>query len=38
LSLTLARPSDPSPTDMSIFTDKVWALDTRLYKPDPLAE
>lgn len=38
LALTLARPLEPSPTDVSVFTDKVWALETRLYKPDPLAE
>lgn len=36
MSLTAARPEKPSALDMGDFTDKVWALDTRLYKPDPL--
>ena len=37
MSLTYSRP-DPPPTVncTAEFTDKVWALDTRLYKPDPL--
>lgn len=37
MALTCARP-DPPPTVncAAEFTDKVWALDTRLYKPDPL--
>ena len=37
MALTCARP-DPPPTVNCAgeFTDKVWALDVRLYKPDPL--
>lgn len=36
MSLTAARPEVPAAIDMGDFTDKVWALDTRIYKPDPL--
>lgn len=36
MSLTAARPDVPAAIDMGDFTDKVWALDTRLFKPDPL--
>jgi predicted ATPase len=44
LALTLCHMIEPSTDvgehraaiDMGDFTDKVWALDTRLYKPDPL--
>jgi 3'-5' exoribonuclease len=38
MSLTYARP-DPTPAaeGAAEFTDKIWALETRLYKPDPLA-
>jgi len=36
MALTAARPDVPAAIDMGDFTDKVWALDTRLYKPDPL--
>lgn len=37
MALTNARP-DPAPTTGPTcdFTEKVWALDTRLYRPDPL--
>jgi 3'-5' exoribonuclease len=39
MALTCARP-DPPPTASCAaeFTDKVWALDTRVYRPDPLKE
>ncbi|MCI0362509.1 MAG: HD domain-containing protein [Phycisphaerales bacterium] len=37
LSLTCARPDPPPTVECAAeFTDKVWALDTRLYKADPL--
>jgi 3'-5' exoribonuclease len=36
MALTAARPDVPSANDTAEFTDKMWALDTRLYKPDPL--
>lgn len=36
MALTAARPDVPAAINMGDFTDKVWALDTRLYKPDPL--
>jgi 3'-5' exoribonuclease len=37
MSLSCARPDPPPTVDCaSEFTDKVWALETKLYKPDPL--
>jgi 3'-5' exoribonuclease len=36
MSLTCARPDPPISTDCSEFTEKVWALETRLYRHDPL--
>jgi 3'-5' exoribonuclease len=37
LALTAARPvGGPAIESMGPFTDKIWALDTRLYRPDPL--
>jgi 3'-5' exoribonuclease len=36
MAITCARPDVPSTTDCAEFTDKMWALDTRIYKPDPL--
>ncbi len=36
MALTAARPEVPAAIDLGDFTDKVWALDTKLYKPDPL--
>lgn len=37
MSLSCARPDPPPTVDcVSEFTDKVWALETKLYKPDPL--
>ncbi len=37
MALTAAR-SDPFPMvdNPTEFTDKIWALDAKLYKPDPL--
>lgn len=37
MALAHARPDQPIPGDARPFTDKIWALDTRLYRPDPLA-
>lgn len=36
MSLAAARPDHPLP-DGGNFTEKLWALDTKLYRPDPLA-
>lgn len=36
MALSAARPQTPAAIDMGDFTDKIWALDTRVYKPDPL--
>lgn len=37
MALTCARPDPPPTVECAAeFTDKVWALETRLYKPDPL--
>lgn len=39
MALSAARPDQPSAIDgLSDFTDRIWALDTRLYKPDPLKQ
>jgi 3'-5' exoribonuclease len=35
MSLDAARPHDPPTAQTGPFTEKVWALETRLYKPDP---
>jgi 3'-5' exoribonuclease len=37
MALSAARPDSPVIDSAAEFTDKIWALDTRLYKPDPLA-
>jgi 3'-5' exoribonuclease len=36
MSLSAARPEIPAAIDQGDFTDKIWALDTKIYKPDPL--
>jgi 3'-5' exoribonuclease len=36
MALSLARPGGHVPPGAD-FTDKIWGLDTRLYRPDPLA-
>jgi 3'-5' exoribonuclease len=37
MALTCARPDPPPTVECAAeFTDKIWALETRLYKPDPL--
>jgi 3'-5' exoribonuclease len=36
MAMSLARPDGVAPAGAE-FTDKIWALDTRLYRPDPLA-
>ena len=39
ISLNIARPDRDKATDMGgNFTEKQWALDTRLFRPDPLAD
>ncbi len=39
MALGQARPQDPAPLESpGDFTDKVWALGTRLYRPNPLGE
>lgn len=39
MALSAARPQAPGESEgASDFTDKIWALDTKLYKPDPLRE
>ncbi len=39
MALSQCRPEDPPTVDLAgEFTDKVWALGTRLYRKDPLAE
>lgn len=38
MALTNARPDESPAEDTGDFTDKVWALGTKLYRPDPLAE
>ena len=35
-ALTAARRDDPMLTAAGPFTDRIWALDTRIYRPDPL--
>jgi 3'-5' exoribonuclease len=36
MALTAARSDDGKPADLGgDFTEKIWALDTRLYRPDP---
>jgi len=37
MSLDAARPNTASAEFLGDFTDRVWALDARLYRPDPLA-
>ena len=37
MSLAAARPDHALP-DGGNFTEKLWALDTKLYRPDPLSE
>lgn len=38
MALCAARPEDRPAMDLGgNFTDKIWALDTKLYRPDPLA-
>lgn len=36
MSLAAARPDHPTLTDSGNFTEKQWALETKLYKPNPL--
>lgn len=39
MALDACRPDqDPSAQVPGDFTEKIWALDTRLYRPDPLAD
>lgn len=39
MSVAAARPERVKPVDLGgNFTDKLWALDTKLYRPDPLAQ
>jgi 3'-5' exoribonuclease len=39
MALAAARPDRASPVDLGgNFTEKQWALETKLFKPDPLAE
>lgn len=38
LALAQARPDAPAAAEAAEFTDKVWALGTRLYRPDPLRD
>jgi len=39
MSLDSARPeAGKGPDDDAQFTDRIWALDTRLFRPDPLAD
>jgi 3'-5' exoribonuclease len=39
IALAAARREERVPLDdMGAFTEKVWALDTRIYRPDPLKE
>lgn len=37
-ALDAARPDHPTPDLGGNFTEKLWALDTKLYRPDPLAD
>lgn len=38
IALSAARPERARPIDLGgNFTDRLWALDTKLYRPDPLA-
>jgi hypothetical protein len=39
MALSFAERPEPGATAVQPigFTDKLWALDTRLYRPDPLA-
>jgi 3'-5' exoribonuclease len=37
MALAAARPDHPLPDLNGNFTEKQWALDTKLYRPDPLA-
>ena len=36
MALAAARPDHPLPELNGNFTEKQWALDTKLYRPDPL--
>ncbi len=38
MALSHARPEEPVAGDNRAFTEKIWALDTRLFRPDPLAD
>ncbi len=38
MALGAARPDTASADFLGDFTDRMWALDTRLYRPDPLAD
>ncbi|MGQ0626592.1 MAG: 3'-5' exoribonuclease YhaM family protein [Phycisphaerales bacterium] len=39
IAMNVARPERQTPIDMGgNFTEKQWALDTRLFRPDPLGE
>ena len=38
MALDAARPDTASAEFLGDFTDRVWALDARLYRPDPLAD
>lgn len=38
MALSCVRRDAPDATQMGDFTDRVWALSTRLYTPDPLRE
>jgi 3'-5' exoribonuclease len=36
MALTSAERDDPNVADTADFTDKIWSLNTRIYRPDPL--
>jgi hypothetical protein len=39
IALSIARPDRENNLDLGgNFSEKQWALDTRLFRPDPLAE
>ncbi len=39
IALAAARPNRETPLDLGgLFTEKQWALDTKMFRPDPLAE
>lgn len=37
-AITAARREEPDTAARGSFTEKIWALDTRIYRPDPLAD